>query len=60
MKKIVLILAIIGLVVMIGALYRAGLGLAEEDPAPGATEQTLLAASAVPAAKIAQPAPLTQ
>ena len=59
MKKIILIFAIIGLVVMIGALYRAGLGLAEEDTAPGANDQTLLAASIVPVANGAKPVPST-
>jgi hypothetical protein len=36
----------IGLVVMIGGLYKTGLRLAEEDLSPGENEQTLLAASA--------------
>ena len=40
MKRTLLILIMIGLVVMIGALYWEGLSLAEEKPASGVTEQT--------------------
>lgn len=46
MKKLLLIIIMIGLVVMIGGLYREGLRLAEDDLFPIADEQILLAASA--------------
>ncbi|MGA3086150.1 MAG: ammonium transporter [Thermodesulfobacteriota bacterium] len=40
MKRIILILTMIGLLVMMGALYYEGLSLAEEKPPPVATDQT--------------------
>ncbi len=57
MKRILLIFIMIGLVVMIGALYWEGLSLAEEKPASGVTEQTQGAAPAPGAAPVAAAAP---
>jgi ammonium transporter, Amt family len=57
MKRIVVILVMIGLFVTMGVLYWDSLSLAEEKPASGATEQTQPAAPA-PAAAATAPAPL--
>ena len=46
MKRIILILVMIGLFVTMGVLYWDGLSLAEEKPASGVTEQTQPAAPA--------------
>ena len=63
MKRTLLIFIMIGLVVMIGALYWEGLSLAEEKPASGVTDQTQGAAPSpaaipAPAATSAAPAPV--